>query len=499
MSALFAFGSAACGTDAGEGAPATSRLGCTDPAACGANAPCSASADCASGECSNGKCTAPLTASVPRGDDGQKNGDESDVDCGGTTTNAPRCEIGKGCNVGDDCQSKVCSPANTCAAPTATDKVQNGDETDVDCGGASTNAPKCTVGKSCLIHADCELDGCDDQHKCAVGRSCTQTDGGRTCGTGEVGDPGAKHESCCLALPIPDSTTKLDKYKITAGRMRAFIERVNGNVQGWFDDNKANLSATAIGQIEPWRDSLPTDLNTYPRGANYQLGATIVLTDRPSVLQGCYTGSAKDPAYGAHTYFTGKLEGEDRAFDQAFLDRLPLNCVPFPVLAAFCAWDGGRVQTFEENSAAYGDGDYPWGDAPAAGGFTDGDNGGWEVFGPATGASFASCPTCDTDRMNWLTNYQNPAGGVPAKDWDLAYFISAPGRFPQDVGAGGHMDIGGLMMELTASPGADDPSYGTTVRWSRAGSWEGHPANSSTWAYPIMTKYGKTGGRCARD
>jgi hypothetical protein len=436
---------------------------------------------------------------APRGDDGQKNGDESDVDCGGKTTGAPRCGVGKSCNVGDDCESKACAAA-TCAPPSATDKVQNGDETDVDCGGKSTNAPKCAAGKGCLVHADCESDGCDDQHRCAVTRSCTQTNGGRTCGSGEVGEPGAKHESCCLSLPIPDSTTKLDKYKVTAGRMRAFIERVNGNVQGWFDDNKDSLSDAAVAQIAPWHDNLPVDLEGYPYGAKYQLGGTIYFGDRPSPQQGCYTGSAADPSYGAHTYWNGTLENEDRAFDQAYLDRLALNCVPFPLLAAFCAWDGGRVQTYEENSAAYGPDAYPWGNTPVAGGFADGDVGG-QVYGPATTFSGAAspCPTCDGTLLNWLLNYYNPVGGDPKKSWDLAGNISPPGRFPKDVGAGGHMDIAGLMMEWTATPGAYDNAYGTTYAWSRAGSWEGHAVNYGQYAFAAMTKYGKTGGRCARD
>lgn len=201
--------------------------------------------------------------------------------------------------------------------------------------------------------------------------------------------------------------------------------------------------------------------------------------------------------------------GEDRAFDQAFLDRLPLNCVPYPLAAAFCAWDGGRLQTWEENSAAFGPDTYPWGNAPDAGGFTD-VKGIWTQVGPAHAVdgqnTDQACPLCDTTRMNWTNNYQYPPGGDPVKSWDFAYFISAPGRFPADVGAGGHMDIGGLMMELTASPGiaypdmqATDPKYGAMVRWSRAGSWEGHRVNTSRWQFAIMTKYGKTGMRCARD
>ncbi len=465
---------------------------------------CTKDFDCKSGVCISGACTEAPGVPAPTSTDGKKNGDESDIDCGGTRTNAPRCATDRACNVAADCESKVCAPSKTCAAPSATDQAQNGDETDVDCGGTTTNAPPCAAGKSCKVHTDCASDGCDEKKKCAVSRSCVPTNGGLTCGTGEVGQPNANHESCCIALPIPGSTVKLDKYKTTAGRMRAFIERVNGNVLAWYESNKASLSQAARDQIEPYKSNLPTDLGTYPLGANYQLGGLSILPDQPSTSQGCYVGNASDKAYGSHTYWTpGNVMNEDRAFDQAFLDRLPLNCVPYPVAAAFCAWDGGRLQTWEENSAAFGPGAYPWGNAPVAGGFAL-VNDVWTQVGPAhfvEGQSSTNpCPGCDVTRLNWSSNYQHPAGGVPAKDWDLAYFISPPGRFSADVGAGGHMDLGGIMMELTASPGVPPhPTHGAQVRWSRAGSWEGHQVNYTRWQFPIMTKYGKTGMRCARD
>jgi hypothetical protein len=428
--------------------------------------------------------------------DGVKNGDETDVDCGGAS--APACAAGLGCATSTDCESKVCGGDAKCAAPSASDGVQNGDESDVDCGGTTTSAPKCGTGQSCNAHADCASDGCDDTKHCALERSCTQTNGGLTCGTGEVGDASAKHESCCTSLPIPGSATRLDKYKVTSGRMRAFIDRTNGDVQSWYASNKDSLSAAARAQIDPYVSSLPSGRTNDPNGADYQLGATIYLADRPSTQQGCFVGNASNQAYGSHTWWNGSLEGEDRGFDQSFLDRLPLNCVPYPLMAAFCAWDGGRLQTFEENAAAQGGTTYPWGNAPAAGGFTV-INGQFTMVGPATqGFTTTPCPSCDSTRMNWHNNYQFPAGGNAAKPWDYAYWMSAPGRFATDVGPGGHMDVGGLLIELTAST-STDAKYGAAVRWSKQGSWEGHQIGNTSWVFPVMTKYGKTGGRCARD
>jgi hypothetical protein len=493
----------------------------------GAGGECAVGMDCKSGQCVETKCTAPekdvghgcagpadCTSGVclatlcqaAKSDDGVKNADETDVDCGGPGADVPRCADDKACKAKDDCTSGVCDAATSkCAKPTATDAVKNADETDVDCGGTLTAAPKCAVGKSCAKHDDCASDGCDDTKHCANGRSCTQTNGGTTCGTGEVGEAGAKHESCCGAIAIPGRATKLDKYKITAGRMRAFVERTKGDVRGWYESNKASLSATQKNQIEAYKGYLPSDLDSYPYGANYQLGGTAYLPTRPSVSQGCYVGNAGNPAYGSHTYWNGTLEQEDRGFDQSFLDRLLLNCVTYPMIAAFCAWDGGRVETYEEHAAAFGGSTYPWGAAPNAGGFAV-VNGSFQAYGPASAPSGA-CPSCDTTRVNWLYNYQFPEGGNAGKPWDYAYWMSAPGRFPAGASSAGHQDIAGLLMEITATATGTDTvadlngltTTQTKVMWSKNGSWEGHAVGYAGFDFAVMTKYGKTGGRCARD
>ena len=67
--------------------------------------------------------------------DGIQNGDETDVDCGGA--NCPTCPtcfdgIQNGNETGVDCGGPDCLACATC-----TDGIQNGDETGVDCGGAS--------------------------------------------------------------------------------------------------------------------------------------------------------------------------------------------------------------------------------------------------------------------------------------------------------------------------------------------------------------------------
>jgi hypothetical protein len=66
---------------------------------------CTVGFDCRSGLCTDGRC-APSAASLnssPK--DGAKNGDETDVDCGGSR--APKCADGKACEVGGDCTNAI--------------------------------------------------------------------------------------------------------------------------------------------------------------------------------------------------------------------------------------------------------------------------------------------------------------------------------------------------------------------------------------------------------
>ncbi|MEA2753618.1 MAG: hypothetical protein QOI41_7761 [Myxococcales bacterium] len=117
---------------------------------CGPDKFCEGPPDCASGLCRDSVCHDVVPA------DGTKNGDETDVDCGGTMS--PACPDNKGCLIAADCTSSVCT-GGICQVPSPTDGVQNGDETGKDCGGAK--APKCPVGEGCLSTNDCDNVKCD--------------------------------------------------------------------------------------------------------------------------------------------------------------------------------------------------------------------------------------------------------------------------------------------------------------------------------------------------
>jgi hypothetical protein len=89
--------------------------------------------------------------------DGVQNGTETDKDCGGG--GCQKCADGLGCATGADCTSQVCDVGNTkkCQAPTCSDGVRNGGEIGVDCAGP---CPACGFGTACVADADCATGYC---------------------------------------------------------------------------------------------------------------------------------------------------------------------------------------------------------------------------------------------------------------------------------------------------------------------------------------------------
>ena len=113
---------------------------------------CKAASDCVSSICTN------FTCAVPACNDGVKNGKETDVDCGGGT--CAKCVVGKTCTAASDCQSNMCTNG-LCSVPSAcNDNVKNGNETDIDCGGGS--CPRCGTSLACALGTDCVSNACSN-------------------------------------------------------------------------------------------------------------------------------------------------------------------------------------------------------------------------------------------------------------------------------------------------------------------------------------------------
>lgn len=125
---------------------------------CGVGDDCLIHSDCQSLVCS---ITDPGTCQAPTCSDGVHNGNESDIDCGGGCTG---CETGEMCGSPGDCASFVCAGL-ICSEPSCGDGVVNGTESDVDCGGSCSG---CATGKACNVASDCVSGVCSSDGICAA-------------------------------------------------------------------------------------------------------------------------------------------------------------------------------------------------------------------------------------------------------------------------------------------------------------------------------------------
>jgi hypothetical protein len=459
--------------------------------------------------------------------------------------------------------------------------VKNGNETDIDCGsskaGTDTSAPACDAASNCLANVDCKSGGCNVAKKCAWARSCTPLHGGTTCGTGDAAGANT-NEDCCASADVPTynedgytNTTafRLDKYQITSGRIRRFLDAVSGNVKGWVVANRANV-------MEP--NQLPIALDAYlPTGwtqpdsadncdpdgngaggpftkCNYGALAHVSgyrYNNGPGGDNGygCYMGNVN--AGGTRTFYMTDTErallgnGEEQHLvSREREEEKAMTCATYFILAAFCAWDGGRLETYAEYNAAYGGNGtigrtYPWGSDAATRalgyasvgshiaspnvnwGFTppaDPVNGTYSVYNPGLDATQKANLALRLQRANLSWNYagsvlfdylaplENRARvGLPESLLDVTNdktpAVAPPGRFPMGEGRYGHRDLLGNVLEITAQPGTATTG---NHQWGRNGSFETSHFIASNMTGAIgynfvpLTKYGRAGGRCVR-
>lgn len=70
-----------------------------------------------------------------------------------------------------DCEDTICGALAQCAPPSCTDQRKNGDELDVDCGGS---CPACGPGKACVADGGCAAFGVCDARVCRAAASCNE-------------------------------------------------------------------------------------------------------------------------------------------------------------------------------------------------------------------------------------------------------------------------------------------------------------------------------------
>jgi hypothetical protein len=147
-----------------------SCAGCGTHGFCNSDSDCSATASgCAA---AYGGCYCQSVSQECVGDhceDFRLDGDETGVDCGGSL--CIPCPNGTACRVDHDCGSRACDAIMlVCIADQCADHQLDGMETDVDCGGASIYAsgcPACAPGKTCRVNSDCQPGyACSATHVC---------------------------------------------------------------------------------------------------------------------------------------------------------------------------------------------------------------------------------------------------------------------------------------------------------------------------------------------
>jgi formylglycine-generating enzyme required for sulfatase activity len=272
--------------------------------------------------------------------------------------------------------------------------------------------------------------------------------------------------SCCESLPVtgglfelqPDGTGatvpvtvssfRLDRFEVTVGRMREFIEHYDE----WRDE----------GQPEQ-------DLGDHPLipGSGWQVPR----------FSDALPASAEE--FGERLRDCGPTPFSTYA--EAPSDQVPLNCASWFEAAAFCAWDGGRLPTLRELAyAAVGGAEqrlYPWGNAPEPSRVT-------ALFGCSINTFDPVCTIAEV----------TPVGARPA-----------------GAGLFGHDDLSGSMSEWVLDVGASldrpcvdcaDLGPGEAQRRWRDGNWLTDAEtmkNGTFYSLPPGDRNFFLGLRCARD
>ncbi|MCR9160699.1 MAG: hypothetical protein ACE37F_20695 [Nannocystaceae bacterium] len=214
--------------------------------------------------------------------DGMQNGDETDVDCGGSCDE--KCDDGEGCMVDDDCMSDACGDDDTCQStdtdsdtdgdPTCEDGMQNGDETDVDCGNSC--GATCEDGEGCDDGEDCVSGECDPRTMtCTSGEPVTYCD---DVDEDSFGDP----DSCVDVEPgddppdgsVPNNEDCADDNANAfpgAAENEPELCAEDEDDDGWGDNEPPK-------GVDPGSDCLDTNANAHP-GVADQKGDACVLDE----------------------------------------------------------------------------------------------------------------------------------------------------------------------------------------------------------------------------
>ncbi len=291
------------------------------------------------------------------------------------------------------------------------------DECEFACvAGTCTECTGDTRGCEANVPLACGTDGFWRQETACSGDTPVCADGECVGICAQRNDCGpAGNESCCQSLALPGGTFDrrndpelpatvsafdLEKYEVTVGRFREFVDAYPSSLPGAGDG--AHPSIADSGWQEAWNAEMPESRDEL---------IDLVMT----------VGSS---ACGGPTVFTYTPEAGPN-------EARAVNCLSWYEAFAFCAWTGGRLPTLAELSFAQVGGSeqrvYPWSD-------------------PATSTQIDS------------TYATYDANECPANTTDNSSCISIAGSKPAGNGRWGHADLAGnvgeYVMDLTSTPPA---------------------------------------------
>lgn len=192
--------------------------------------------------CESGKCGADMYCEPATNNDGEKNGDETGIDCGGTSgqlceygsgcednydcldTNCvlgycggiclEECETGAPCENNDDCLSGMCTN-NICESGNHEDGIKNAGETGVDCGG--TSGTPCNEGEGCAVESDCVSEFPCENGFCG-GVCLEDCESGAPCETSDACDSGVCNTGACADATCDDGQRNGAEADVDCGR-----------------------------------------------------------------------------------------------------------------------------------------------------------------------------------------------------------------------------------------------------------------------------------------